>query len=990
MKAGPQSHKVAHGSHPRLCLLVTLLLAWLAVNAARAQTTNYALGTTRLTVGPAAGSNSVMLAVNPATGVWAATANAGWLHLAPANQNGTGSGNVVFTYDINPGGTRSGILTIAGQSLIVTQAGSTYVAASPLTTLVPPLAMPADTEGPFGMSVDGRGNTCTLFTDPDLGDLCWLVKWTSTNNSWLQFQLHHTVVVVNEDAIVPGNLLAADGAGNVYIADPGNDTIDEWLAGTTNVISLVTSGLNYPIGVAVDTSSNLYIADANDNVIKKWTATNSNLTTLVSLGPTNYPLAVAVDAAGNVYMNDAYSNTVMEWTATDSNLTTLVSLGAHYPQGLAVDGSGNIYMADSYNDEVLKWTAASRNVTTLASGSGFFASGVAVDGAGNVYVTYPITSELPNAFLDPTSKSEGPAAGNDSLPGVLPATLNLLPPFAPTSSGSWLTITGIANGVVSFSFTANPGFSRTAYITLLGQSIPVTQAGLAIAPTYSLGESTSLVGPGAGTNSVVLAAAPANAAWSATANAGWLHLSAADQSGIGSTNVVFSYDANPGATRSGSLTIAGQTLTVTQAGSTYSAAGVLTTLTSAPLGPTGYRFPSDVAVDVAGNVYFADELNNAIKEWLLASNTVITLVSSGLQDPEGLFVDPAGNVYIADTDDWAVKEWTATNGNLITLVSTNLENPYAVAVDGAGNVYIADTDDNAIKVWTAANGSLNTVVGSGVGEPDGVAVDVAGNVYFSDLDHNAVKEWVAANNTVTTLVSSGLNGPESVTVDGAGNVCFADFNGQTVREWMAATSNLTTVVSTGLDMPTGATEDSAGNIYIADTFDNAIKELPRALVDGTPKLEAPSPGSDSLPVVLPATENLLAPFAPASDSSWLSITGVAGGVVSFSFTTNAGSARTGHITLLGLSVPITQVSQAMIGTPPALTSVQMLGGGVLQFAFTNNPGAVFTVLSTTDVSLPLAEWTVVGSPAYVGSNVFQFTSQPTTNDQQRFYTVRSP
>ena len=33
--------------------------------------------------------------------------------------------------------------------------------------------------------------------------------------------------------------------------------------------------------------------------------------------------------------------------------------------------------------------------------------------------------------------------------------------------------------------------------------------------------------------------------------------------------MVFSFDANPGATRTGTLTIAGQTLTVTQAGSTY-------------------------------------------------------------------------------------------------------------------------------------------------------------------------------------------------------------------------------------------------------------------------------------------------------------------------------------------------------------------------------------------------------------------------------------
>jgi hypothetical protein len=41
---------------------------------------------------------------------------------------------------------------------------------------------------------------------------------------------------------------------------------------------------------------------------------------------------------------------------------------------------------------------------------------------------------------------------------------------------------------------------------------------------------------------------PATGAWTATANTAWLHLSLANQSGTGSTNVVFSFDANPGAT----------------------------------------------------------------------------------------------------------------------------------------------------------------------------------------------------------------------------------------------------------------------------------------------------------------------------------------------------------------------------------------------------------------------------------------------------------
>ena len=168
---------------------------------------------------------------------------------------------------------------------------------------------------------------------------------------------------------------------------------------------------------------------------------------------------------------------------------------------------------------------------------------------------------------------------------------------------------------------------------------------------------------------------------------------------------------------------------------------------------------------------------------------------------------------------------------------------------------------------------------------------------------------------------------------------------------------------------------------------NAIKELPHAFVDPTAKVESLAGGSDVLPVVLPATANLLGPFAPTSDQPWLTITGVTNGVVSFSFTANTGPSRTAHITLLGQTITVTQ---PVIATPPTLTGLQMLGNGVVQFAFSNNPSASFTVLSTTNLSLPLTKWTVVGAPTVVAPGLFQFTSQPTTNDAARFYVVRSP
>jgi len=254
---------------------------------------------------------------------------------------------------------------------------------------------------------------------------------------------------------------------------------------------------------------------------------------------------------------------------------------------------------------------------------------------------------------------------------------------------------------------------------------------------------------------------------------------------------------------------------------------------------------------------------------------------------------------------------------------------------------------------------------------------------------NDIKKWTAANSNVTILESFPVvMNPRDVAVDGSGNVYIANTFKNAILKWTAANTNLTTLVSSGLSAPGGVVVDSTGNVYIADTDNGAIKELPYAFVDPTPKLESAAAGNDTLPVVLPATENLLPPFAPATDQSWLTISGITNGVVSFSFTYNPVSSRTAHIILFNQSIPVTQAGAGI--APPTLTGVQIVGNDVLQFSFTNHPGASFTVVSTTNLSLPLSNWTVVGNPVEAPPGVYQFNSPPTTNNTQIFYTVLSP
>ncbi len=421
----------------------------------------------------------------------------------------------------------------------------------------------------------------------------------------------------------------------------------------------------------------------------------------------------------------------------------------------------------------------------------------------------------------------------------------------------------------------------------------------------SLGTGALLEGPSAGGDADIVVTGKA---WTATSNAPWLHTSS---HGSGNGLAKFTFDANPGATRTGTLTIAGQTLTVTQAGSGYLAANPVTTLASGV-------FPFGVAVDAVGNVYFADQFGNAVREWSASTQQVSTLVSTGLNMPQYVAVDAAGNVYIADTGNNAIKEWIASTHQVVTLVSSGLRQPYGVAVDTAGNVYFADFRNEAVKEWNASTKQVSTLAFSG--GPYGVAVDAAGNVYFTSV--NILQEWSASTKQVYTLVSSGLSTqPYGVAVDAAGNVYIADQNNAAVYEWSASAQQVSPLVSSGLSSPEGVAVDAAGNVYIGDLGDNAIKERVKAYVPGGAVSEGPGAGSDALAPVLPATQSLTGVFAPTSDQDWLTIGPIANGVIHFSFTANMGGARTGHITVLGQSVAVTQAA-----APPRLGTSALLEG----------------------------------------------------------------
>ncbi len=558
--------------------------------------------------------------------------------------------------------------------------------------------------------------------------------------------------------------VAVDGAGNLVIADTGNNRVrvvavktgtfygramtagDIYTVAGNGTASCTGDGgpatsaeLDTPAGVVVDGAGNLVIAEAGFC---------GGIQVVAASSGTFYGQAMT---AGDIY---GVAGGGPRGFSGDGG--PAAQAGVNFPEGVAVDGAGNLVIADSGNNRIrmvavktgtfygqamtagdIYTVAGNRHVHSSGDGGRATSAemnnpaGVAVDGAGNLVI-----ADTFNSLIRVVAATPGTFYGKAM------------------TAGDIYTVAGDGK------------FNHGS-----GDGGPATKAALNIPSGVAVDGAGNLVIGDAGDFAVRVVAAKTGTFYGQAMTAGDIYHIAGD-----------GMDGSSG--------------------------------DGGPAAQAGLSFPSGVAVDGAGNLVIADTGNNRIQVVAVKTGTfygqamtagdiytVAGNLSQGysgdggpataaeLNSPNGVAVDGAGNLVLGDTGNnrlrvVAVKTGTfygraMTAGDIYTVAgngtggftgdggpatSAELDGPHGAVVDASGNLLIADANNSRVRVVAVKTGTfygramtagdIYTVAGNGTGGfagdggpatsaeldgPDGAAVDASGNLVIADTNNSRVR-----------------------------------------------------------------------------------------------------------------------------------------------------------------------------------------------------------------------------------------------------------
>jgi len=569
-----------------------------------------------------------------------------------------------------------------------------------------------------------------------------------------------------------------------------------------------------PIALALDAAGNLYVADFNNHRLRKITPAGI-ISTVAGTGGSGStgdggpatsaeitPSGVAVDVAGNIFISDSTHKRIRK-VGTNGVITLVAGNGVGgsagdggpatsaqltFPRGLAIDSLGNLFIAEQAASGRIRKVSTNGIISTVAGGGATAGNGVAATSVTLVN-PYSVTVDSDgNIFIAETGAHSVRKVGTNGI------ITNVAGNGTPGSTGDGgAAITAQLYDPINVSLD---GFGAL----IIATDTCVRKVDPSGIISTIAGNGTNGFGGDGGPATLALMDSDIRVAMDSAGNLYFSDYTSQRIRKINSSGIV--------------TTIAGN--------GTFGSSGDGGPALSAAIGPA-----FGIAIDNAGNIFFADQFNNRVRR-IGVDGIITTVAGTGSAGYNG-------------------------DGGLAT--SKLLNAPMGVAVDSSGNLFIADTSNFRLrKVDT--NGVISTVAGSGSSlfRPNSVTVANDGTLIIADTQNRRITKIIIDGSSVTTfnVVNQGnidgddvpastarLVDAQDVAVDAFGNLFIADGRGNRVRR-VTPGGVITTVAGTGesgylgqngpatsaqINYTSGVTVDIAGNVYIVDQKNNSIHKV---------------------------------------------------------------------------------------------------------------------------------------------------------------------
>ena len=640
--------------------------------------------------------------------------------------------------------------------------------------------------------------------------------------------------------------LYMDAGGNLFVADQLNNVIRKINpAGIISTVagngaagflgdgtSAIIAEMNDPVGIYGDPAGNLYIADKGNNCIREVYASTGFIATIIGTGGSSgysgdggtakgskihSPVSVYLDASNNILVSD-YSNNRIRKVGLVS--LPVVATSTSICQGIPV------LMADSTSGG--SWTSSNPTVASVGTGFGEV-TGVS---AGTATISYSLAFSCGLTYvLEPVTVNSF-SAGTISGPSIVCPT-NTITLTDATVGGSWSSsnpaaatvsggvVTGVAAGNTTISYTITNTCGTLAARQQIAVGVPEISTFAGTGSAGSTGDGGQATAATFNTTHSVWVDASGNTYIADVGNhkirmvnsAGFVSTIAgtgtAGSSGDGfpatnatmqnpfsivtdvTGNIYFTDNSN---NRVRMINTSGIISTIAGTG-TAGAAGDGGPATAAQL-----NSPGGLSFDVSGNLYIGDGNNEKVRK-VSPSGIISTYAGTGVigaagdggpatlatfSHPNYLHCDGSGNLYVVDNGNNKLRKIDPL-GVITTVAGTGISGalgdggqataaqlsfPGGVTLDGAGNIYIAGDGNQKVRMITTATGIISTYVGTGsagysgdggspatakLSTPVDVFIDNNGNLLIADQGNNTIRKVAPVNASVASLA-----GPNTV------------------------------------------------------------------------------------------------------------------------------------------------------------------------------------------------------------------------------------